>query len=82
MEAGGWGGEAEPSELQPVSVGGGPGECSMCRGWWGLHPSLCSMLTNWRDLERERKQDHMGADKEYAGHLKYNVHASCSRPAL
>lgn len=33
MEAGGWGGEAEASELLPVSVGSGPGECSVC---WGL----------------------------------------------
>lgn len=39
VEARGGGGEAETGELQPVSLGRGPGECSMYRGLVGP-PSL------------------------------------------
>lgn len=74
IEAGEWGeGRLKPGELLPVSLGRGPGECSMCRGLVGASfpPSaLCWLIgETWREGEGH----HMEADREYAGRQIYNV---------
>lgn len=59
-QAGMGGGVAESGELLPVSLGRGPGECSMCRALVGASfpPPLCSMTANWKDVERGREASH------------------------
>lgn len=67
------GNEAETGELLPVSVGRGPGECSMCRGFVGASfpPSApCQLIgETWKEGEGH----HMEADREFAGRPTYNV---------
>lgn len=66
-------GKLKPGELLPVSLGRGPGECSMCRGLVGASfpPSAPCRLIGEMWIEGEGL--HMQADREYAGHPIYNV---------
>ncbi|KAK5865936.1 hypothetical protein PBY51_020166 [Eleginops maclovinus] len=62
------GSKAETGELLPVSLGRGPGECSMCRGLVGasVPPSAACRLIGGTWGEEEGH--HMEDDREYAGH--------------